>query len=289
MKPSGPGLHALHARSDIGRISRTVVPSVPPGTSSAPTRQASSVRAQQHLEAAPAVVDRLAQRHRHRPVGQRLAVDLDGLADAGVVEVLVRDRRMRRGRHVADARRPLGRVAAACGPTSLSKRGLAVEPVRRPALRRRRRSRSHRPRSAPSSASVMPGVSCGTARRRWRVPHQGLARWRDRAGSSRWARPGRASRCAACRNGRSSRSRGISCSSTWISANRNAGVGLGLDRHPLRRAGAGDRQVRLDLHALHAAHARVGMAPDADHAARGLDVGAAGDQVVARAACRARR
>ena len=59
-------------------------------------------------------------------------------------------------------------------------------------------------------------------------------------------------------------------------------VGLGLDRHPLRRAGAGDRQVRLDLHALHAAHARLGVAPHAHHAAGGLDVGAAGDQVVAQ-------
>ncbi len=58
------------------------------------------------------------------------------------------------------------------------------------------------------------------------------------------------------------------------------GVGLGLDRHPLGRAGAGDRQVRLDLHALHAAHARVGVAPDADDAAGGLDVGAAGDEVI---------
>ena len=60
------------------------------------------------------------------------------------------------------------------------------------------------------------------------------------------------------------------------------GIGLGLDRHPLRRAGAGHRQVRLDLHALHAAHAGIGVAPDAGHAARGLDVGAAGDQVIAQ-------
>ena len=59
------------------------------------------------------------------------------------------------------------------------------------------------------------------------------------------------------------------------------GIGLGLDRHPLGGAGAGDRQVRLDLHALHAADARLGMAPDADHAARGLGVGAAGNHVLA--------
>ena len=51
-------------------------------------------------------------------------------------------------------------------------------------------------------------------------------------------------------------------------------VGLRLDRDPLGRAGAGDRQMRLDLHALHAALARVGVALDPAHAARGLDIGA---------------
>ncbi|MEQ1807600.1 MAG: hypothetical protein ABL900_19645 [Burkholderiaceae bacterium] len=47
MNPSGPAF-TLSSRSDIGRFSRTVVPRVPPGTSSAPTSVASSVRAQQH-------------------------------------------------------------------------------------------------------------------------------------------------------------------------------------------------------------------------------------------------
>ena len=47
MNPSGPGL-TLCSRSAMGRLSRTVVPSVPPGTSSPPTSVASSVRAQQH-------------------------------------------------------------------------------------------------------------------------------------------------------------------------------------------------------------------------------------------------
>ena len=59
-------------------------------------------------------------------------------------------------------------------------------------------------------------------------------------------------------------------------------VGLGLDRHPLRRTRAGHRQVRLDLHALHAAHACPRVPPDAGDAARGLDVGAARDQVIAQ-------
>ena len=47
MKPSGPGL-TLSWRCDIGRVNRIVVPIVPPGTSSAPTSVAITVRAQQH-------------------------------------------------------------------------------------------------------------------------------------------------------------------------------------------------------------------------------------------------
>jgi hypothetical protein len=47
MNPSGPAL-TLFSRSFCGRLMRTVVPIVPPGTSSAPTSAASIVRAQQH-------------------------------------------------------------------------------------------------------------------------------------------------------------------------------------------------------------------------------------------------
>ena len=47
MKPSSPGC-TLFSRLSCGLLSRTVVPIVPPGTSSAPTRVASMVRAQQH-------------------------------------------------------------------------------------------------------------------------------------------------------------------------------------------------------------------------------------------------
>src|SRR5205814_9005516 len=47
MKPSGPG-RTDSIRLDDGWFERTVVPRMPPGTSSAPTRAASRVRAQQH-------------------------------------------------------------------------------------------------------------------------------------------------------------------------------------------------------------------------------------------------
>ena len=45
------------------------------------------------------------------------------------------------------------------------------------------------------------------------------------------------------------------------------GVGLRPDGNPLRRAGAGDGKMRLDLHALHAALARVGVPLHSAHAA----------------------
>ncbi len=47
MKPSGP-VTTLSTRAGTCRLSRTVVPSVPPGTSSPPTSAASIVRAQTH-------------------------------------------------------------------------------------------------------------------------------------------------------------------------------------------------------------------------------------------------
>ena len=50
MKPSSPGV-TLSRRLSCGLFRRTVEPRVPPGTSSAPTSAASTVRAQQHSKA----------------------------------------------------------------------------------------------------------------------------------------------------------------------------------------------------------------------------------------------
>ena len=94
-------------------------------------------------------------------------------------------------------------------------------------------------------------------------------------------RPDRARTCGAGGSRRSSRSRGCLVQHHVDQRVQESGIGLRLDRHPFGRAGAGDRQVRLDLHALHAAVARIGVAPHADHAARGLRVGAAGNHVIA--------
>ena len=138
------------------------------------------------------------------------------------------------------------------------------------------------------SASLMPGLSCTRARRVVGVPDQRLAR--GAVAQVVAVRPDQVGRRGALRQERQVEPLARRLVQQHVDQREQEGrVGLGLDRHPFGRAGAGDRQVRLDLHALHAAHARLGVAPDAGHAARGLDVGAAGDQVVASAACRGRR
>ena len=174
MKPSGPG-STLSTRAGTWRLSRTVVPSVPPGTSRPPTSAASIVRAQHAFVAAPAVVDGLAEAHRDRAVRQPHALDLDRLADARVVDELVRDPAHRRGRHVADRAPPIRASTAPCARRACAN---AVSPASTPVAQHvvvgadLDASASKR----PSSASAMSGVSNGTAAPRARVPDQRLPR-----------------------------------------------------------------------------------------------------------------
>ena len=77
--------------------------------------QAADQRCQQRarpatLETAPAIVDGLPQCDRHRPVRHRDAVNVDGLADAGVVDELVGNTPDVGCRHIANGLRPLRRV-----------------------------------------------------------------------------------------------------------------------------------------------------------------------------------
>src|ERR1700690_2388290 len=51
-------------------------------------------------------------------------------------------------------------------------------------------------------------------------------------------------------------------------------IGLRADRYPFRRASAGDGKVRLDMHALVAAYARIGVAGDGAGPACHLNIGA---------------
>ena len=107
------------------RIGRTLVCRLSAGTvqlDRGPQRCAGNLqRPHQHRQhrprpaarvAAPAVAHPLAEEHRDRAQGQRAALDLDGLADAGVGDELVRDAARCRRRHVALALGPLRGVLA---------------------------------------------------------------------------------------------------------------------------------------------------------------------------------
>ena len=125
------------------------------------------------LEAAPAVVDGLAERDGDRPERQRLAVDLDRLADARLGEELVGDAANRRRRHVADRRRPFRRVAAPCARRAWLNAVFAGE---RSALEHFavRTDLDRVAMKLPSSAGSASGVSWGTALCAFDVPHSGL-------------------------------------------------------------------------------------------------------------------
>ena len=218
MKPSGPGCTLVERAPAAGGSAAPSCRACRRALRARRPAPRACVRAQHAFEAAPAVVDRLAEAHRDRAERQRLAVDLDRLADVRVVEELVGDAadRRRRARRRSPAAHS-GVYGAMCA-TSLRERRSRLRARRRPARRRRGRSRPRRRRSGLRAPRRCPGVSYGTAAPRVASQTSGLRRRRGRAGSSRAGRPDRARTCAARGTARSSRSRGISCSSTWISA-----------------------------------------------------------------------
>jgi hypothetical protein len=242
MKPSSPGL-TLCSRSSCGGSCRMVVPSVPPGTSSAPTSVASTVRAQQHSKAPQPLLTVLPSVTGHRAEA------------AGSRRRSRWSRRCRRGpriqRDAADAWPPARRRPA---PPIRANRAAHV---RRPAWRRPARPLDVA--GAPSSPSgpwVRPrhgeaaferGHGVGRVEghgRRCARPTAAACRWPGRAGSSRSGRPGRARRCGRAGRGCPAFAP-ASCSSTWIIASMKAASVLGLiGTHSAERRG--DRQVRLD-------------------------------------------
>ena len=137
--------------------------------------------------APPAVAHPLAEQHRHRSQGQLAAFDLDGLADAGVGEELVRDAARRRGRHVALAFRPFRGVPADVVQEELE-RGPGFRRLVPPFLAVRpllHAGRDPDPRRGPDAAlrsrrSVPPVPR--------RDPTKGACGSPGRAGSSRWGR-----------------------------------------------------------------------------------------------------
>jgi hypothetical protein len=136
-----------------------------------------------------------------------------------------------------------GHVADALRPTRANRAHVRDQACRRrcsPASRPSASTSSSAPISTASTCAVPSSArgcrGCRAARRgRWSRPTPAACAWRGRAGSSRWGPPGRARRCVARRNGRSS-ARAAPRAASRGSARTGRRVGLGLDRHPLCRA-----------------------------------------------------
>ena len=84
------------------------------------------------------------------------------------------------------------------------------------------------------------------------------------------------------RNGNVEFGEPVFCSEHVDQREQEGRIGLRADRHPFGGAGAGDRQMRLDMHALVAAYARIGM-PERRRSrpAGDLDIGAERNDIAA--------
>jgi hypothetical protein len=213
------------------------------------------------LEPAPAVGHRFPEADGDRPVGQFLVFDLNKRTHLSCVEILARDAPDRRRGHVADRVRPFGRIRLHVRD-ELRERGLAFElafgehvavradlerEVRFACLERRGDDRLAVARVAQVVA----------------VPADEIRRG-----------------CVAVKELEVQAAARLLVEQHVDQSVEKCRIGLRLDRHPFGRAGAGDREMRLDLHALHAALASVCVAPHAGHAAGGLDIRAAGNEVI---------
>ena len=231
------------------------------------------------LVAAPAVVHPLAQHHRDRAEGQRLALDLDGLADHGVGQVFIGDAADAFRRHVALGLRPFRREAADVVEEELEggpRLGLLVRPDRavralldaRNAVRALQRGLGDigverlRQTVGKVEDQRLPGLQVT----------QIITSWTYEIGRRRVVRdePDVADLAP------------VALDQDAVDQGEQEGrVGLRPDRQPFRRQRAGDRKMRFDLDPLEPAHPCVGLAPDAGDTAGGLDVVAAVDDVVA--------
>ncbi len=229
--------------------------------------------------ATPAVVDRLADHDRHRPERQGVALDLDRLANAGVRQIFIGDTPDRVRRHAALLGRPVGRIALHV---------LEEDRERRPCLRLLVFDHF-------IVGTVLDASQCVFAVQRrilqarivvdlvltvGQIVDQRLAAFR--VAQEPTVRADQIRRAAAVLQERNVAHLGPAplVHHAVNQTVEKGSVGLRTDRHPLCRQRAGHRQMRLHLHPLGTAHARIGLTPDADHAAGGLDVVAAVDDVV---------
>ncbi len=230
------------------------------------------------LVTAPAVIDRLAQGDGDGTEGQHHAVDLDRLADTGLVGEFIGDAANGCRRHVTDRRRPFGRIRRHVRG-ELAERGFAGKRAagdlfavgtqldrRSGEAAFQRRLRVRRIVSHRRAALAIPDqrlLAFGIA--------QIGALGADEIGRRRAVRQEGEVEARALLLVQQHMDDGI----------EKSRVGLRPDRNPFGGAGAGDREMRLHLDALHPAGARIGMAFHADDAARGLGVAAERDDVAA--------
>ena len=231
------------------------------------------------FKTAPAIVDGLAQRHGHGTVGHGDAVDLDGLPNAGMVDELVGDGAHVGRRHFANRLRPFRRVGSHV-LDQLREAGAALEQAfGQHFLVGADLDRIDLVAAFNRLLQIRAVVRPRTALRQ--VPNQRLA-----AAAIAQVKAVRTHqirrRSTRCEEGHIEPLTRHFVQQHMDQRVEKGSVGLGLDRHPLRRAGAGDREMRFNLHALQAANARLRMAPDTHHTTGGLDVVATGDQVIAQ-------
>ena len=226
--------------------------------------------------AAPTVVDRPAERYRHRPERQHYTVDLDRLSDAGGIEVFRGDAPYGSAGDVAHLLRPLGRVRPHV-LDELAEAGVRLDALVHPYLfvgADFQRVQLERP------FQCRVGVRMVVRHRAlgFQIPDEGLLRLRvaqkiavgpDQVGGTGMRLDERHIQPFAR----------MFMQHQVDHCKQECGIGLRFDRYPFRRAGAGHRNMRFYLHPLHPAHARIGMAPGADHAARSLGIGAEGKHV----------
>ena len=229
------------------------------------------------FEPAPAIIDALAQHYRHRAERQGLAFDLDGLADTGMGEIFVGDAADGGRRHVAFGLGPFrGEFRDVIdqhleGRPGLGRRmspALAVRPV----LDARDGKTSHQRRRRDRGVERFVGVVGEIADQRFQALGiaQVIAVGADQVGAGGdLAQIGHVADLAP-----------VALAHDAVDQREQEGrIGLGFDRHPFGRHGAGDRQMRLDLDALQPARACVRLTLDTRDAARRLDIVAAIDDI----------
>ena len=235
-------------------------------------------RADQHGEhgarpagvvAAPAVVDALSEQDGNRPERQRLAFDLDGLADAGVGDIFVGNAPDGLRRHLAFGFGPLRRVLRDQVQHELEGR------FRRHSLMVPARVVGPEFVAVDLVGAFHGGVAdfgvVGLGRAVGGIPDQRLAvriAYEKAVGADQI---GRVRAVLEKRHVADFRPAAL-VHDPVDQGEQEGGVGLRLDRHPLGRGRRRDRHVRLDMDALGAARPGVGLAPDADHAGLGFGV-----------------